>query len=186
MARPSTRRILEHWKNWLIERCVDLGEPCCWACRKYWGAEFDVQTPDASWKEIVTCWDNAPLQRCHIVPRSLGGADDPSNLFLMCSECHDLAPNLHARDLFLKWAESQNNGKRLEAQLNAAMESFGVTEKELDGFAHTFLSDDFQCWFKENSGLHGTQQGTRGVVLTMSTVLGAWIEYRRQQQGSKN
>ncbi|NPC50973.1 HNH endonuclease [Corallococcus sp. AB032C] len=184
MGTPIKRRILEHWKSWLIARGVDLGEPCCWACRKYWGDKFDVQRTDAPWDEVVACWEKTPLQRCHIVPRSLGGSDEPSNLFLMCAECHDLAPNLHAGDLFMKWVENQNHGKRLESQLKAAMDSFGMTGQELHGFGGTFVSDEFQQWFAENSGLHGTQTGTQGVVLTMSTILGALIEYRRGQRVS--
>jgi hypothetical protein len=85
----------------------------------------------------------------------------------------------------LKWAENQNNWKRMEDQIKAAMNSFGLTESDSDALTRTFLSDDFMRWFKENSSLHGTQIGTGGVVLTVSTILGGLIEFSRQQQVSK-
>ena len=43
------------------------------------------------------------LQRCHIVPESLGGKDEPSNFFLLCDRCHRMYPNTTDRDLFFIW-----------------------------------------------------------------------------------
>jgi len=44
------------------------------------------------------CWNCASvkgihLERCHIIPHSLGGEDTPSNYVLLCKDCHAEAPN---------------------------------------------------------------------------------------------
>ena len=56
----------------------------CWACGKR------VET-------------KSDLQRCHIVPKSLGGREEASNYFLLCSDCHDEAPDTTNREAFLRW-----------------------------------------------------------------------------------
>ena len=44
------------------------------------------------------CWrcgyDDKPLERCHVIPHSLGGKDEPSNYRLLCGTCHLEAPNV--------------------------------------------------------------------------------------------
>jgi hypothetical protein len=67
-----------------------------------------------------TCWsccaegDGAPglgwLQRAHVVAKSAGGGNDPSNFFLLCGQCHreqpDGAPRA-AQEAWLRRRESQ-------------------------------------------------------------------------------
>lgn len=43
------------------------------------------------------------LQRCHIVARSLHGADDPSNLVILCSECHAESPDVDDPEIMWDW-----------------------------------------------------------------------------------
>ena len=44
------------------------------------------------------CWRCAnvekSIERCHIKARQFGGSDDPSNLILLCFECHQKAPDM--------------------------------------------------------------------------------------------
>lgn len=52
------------------------------------------------------CWRCAQgrnLQRCHIVPDSLGGLDEPSNLVLLCAQCHAEAPNVDDPSFMWTW-----------------------------------------------------------------------------------
>jgi 5-methylcytosine-specific restriction endonuclease McrA len=109
---PSKAQIFSHWKDRLrdVGKFVDWGEPSCWACGFHYGAKYDIKSSDATWSKILDCWDRVPLQRCHIVPRSLGGTDEPSNLFLTCRECHDLAPNTALPEIFFEWAEDKAAG----------------------------------------------------------------------------
>lgn len=50
------------------------------------------------------CWRcsrKGRLERCHIIPRSLGGNDEPSNLVLLCPRCHLENPNV--KDPLIMW-----------------------------------------------------------------------------------
>jgi hypothetical protein len=102
---PSKSEIFEHWKERLLEFgfFVDWGEPGCWGCGFHYSDKYDIGRSNASWHEILRRWDSIPLQRCHIVPRSLGGTNDVANLFLMCRECHDQMPNTVVPEIFFEW-----------------------------------------------------------------------------------
>lgn len=52
------------------------------------------------------CWRcgcRRNLQRCHIVPDSLGGEDIPSNFVLLCSRCHLDNPNVADAEIMWDW-----------------------------------------------------------------------------------
>lgn len=57
-------------------------------------------------KDGGRCWRCATtkhIQQCHIVGKSQGGSDEPSNLVLLCKDCHDDAPmtkNATAESIF--------------------------------------------------------------------------------------
>jgi hypothetical protein len=125
---PLKSQIFEYWKDRLpgLGIFVDWGEPGCWACGFHYGAKYDIKRSDVVWHEILHCWDRIPLQRCHIVSRSLGGTDEAANFFLMCRECHDLAPNTSIPEVFFGWARAQSSYAREFAKLRAAFDSFGV------------------------------------------------------------
>lgn len=133
---PSKSQIFEYWKDrlWGLGIFIDWGEVACWACRFRYGAKYQIKRSHASWSEVLNVWDRIPLQRCHIVSRSLGGLDDVSNLFLMCRECHDLAPNTDIPEIFFEWARAQSSSARENAKIRAALNSFLVDiaeEKDL-------------------------------------------------------
>ena len=64
----------------------------------YWSSRESECGLGADWAEAhERCWRcgyKSTLQRCHIVPRALGGSDEPSNLVLLCHRCHREAPNI--------------------------------------------------------------------------------------------
>lgn len=86
----------------------DWGEPECWCCGKhhldYLHQEQKSRTKPMTLKQI---WNHKSikslLQKCHIVPRSLGGNDEASNLFLLCDRCHRLYPNTISSKHFFFW-----------------------------------------------------------------------------------
>lgn len=65
----------------------------------YWSGNQDESGLSVDWAEAESlCWRCAQkrnLQRCHIIPRSLGGTEEPSNLVLLCAQCHSEAPNVN-------------------------------------------------------------------------------------------
>ncbi len=64
----------------------------------YWINHKDECGLAVDWAEAdKRCWRcsyKSKLDRCHIVPDSLGGSADPSNLVLLCRRCHREAPNI--------------------------------------------------------------------------------------------
>ncbi|MEH2168064.1 MAG: HNH endonuclease [Nostoc sp.] len=64
----------------------------------YWARHEDESGLAIDWSDAYKrCWRcgyQSRLERCHIVPDSLGGLDAPSNLVLLCRRCHGEAPNV--------------------------------------------------------------------------------------------
>lgn len=52
------------------------------------------------------CWRcgcQRSLERCHIVPASLGGEDTPSNFVILCKRCHLDNPNVADPEVMWDW-----------------------------------------------------------------------------------
>jgi len=180
---PSKSEIFEYWKNRFekLGLFVDWGEPGCWACGFHYDAKYDVRSSHPSWSRVLACWEKTPLQRCHIVPRSLGGSDKVSNLFLMCRECHDLAPNTTSRKVFLDWAKTQRFLHREAVKITAALDSFGIEEVIFDDLSTLMRSEKFKSWATKRTGRHWPQSGyaPRSSRITYSTIIGLALEHRR-------
>lgn len=96
----------EQDKEMVVE---DWGEPCCWACGKPIILET-ITLPSEDTEGIIyfkTIWNSSQvkrkLQRCHIVPAAFGGEDNPSNLFLLCPNCHLASPDTVNPASFFRW-----------------------------------------------------------------------------------
>lgn len=178
MSLPQKSDIAEHWKSWLDENGFDWGEPSCWACKKWWDTKNDL--PTLPGKSVSSGWDKAPLQRCHIVPKSLGGADTVDNLFLMCKECHDLAPNTPSRNAFLKWASKQHWTVRMFGKINSDLSTFDFEVQDYEWILSTLQDDAFKKWAEDKIGLHRNQQD-QGIQITASTLLALLYEYMNLQ-----
>jgi len=57
----------------------------------WWDESWDNRT--TKFREPATRWNGTGLERCHVVPRYMGGSDEPSNLVLMCGACHAAQPD---------------------------------------------------------------------------------------------
>lgn len=76
----------------------------------YWSArvaecELSVDFSEAA-ERCWRCAYQSKLERCHIVPHSLGGEDSASNLVLLCKRCHIEAPNINDHQFFWDWLKS--------------------------------------------------------------------------------
>lgn len=73
----------------------------------YWSSIEDECGLSVDWAEAEErCWRcgyKKKLQRCHIIPDSLGGKDEPSNLVLLCERCHIDAPNIESKTFMWDW-----------------------------------------------------------------------------------
>ena len=66
---------------------------------RFWRLEIDYPT-------CFICGKASRLERCHLIPRSLGGSNELDNLVLLCNEHHRQAPNLALdKEVMLKWIE---------------------------------------------------------------------------------
>lgn len=177
---PLRSEVFSYWKDYIDTQCIDWGEPACWACGDSpWGDVYDIEDCDATMEEIAKNWDKVTrLQRCHIVAKSLGGSNAPENLFLMCVDCHDLAPNTKSKELFLTWAKNQKGRKFMEVK--QAIDSFQLTEEEYmkinKVMYDAILNKQFWEWLSMNTSLHRDQKG-KGNRLTASTLIAAFIHY---------
>lgn len=88
--------------------------PRCWGCGCYVVRDSKIDawinkncSSEDEEFNLKNLWNSketkSKLNRCHIIPGALGGADTPSNLFLMCSECHQLSPDTIYPSMFFKW-----------------------------------------------------------------------------------
>jgi HNH endonuclease len=180
---PSKGQIFDYWKDRLpaLGILIDWGEPGCWACRFYYGTKYDVRRSNADWAKILRGWDRIPLQRCHVVPQSLGGTDDVDNLFLMCRECHDLAPNTSIPAILFEWARAQSSYGREMARIRAALDAFRVSEEEAQGLEALLESEEFKTWKSDKVGLHRPQSNyaSTSYRLTPATFIGLAVYFLR-------
>ncbi|PAD92949.1 HNH endonuclease [Shouchella clausii] len=82
--RTTKEQIADYWFK-IVDECglsVDASEATerCWRCGY-----------------------KARLERCHIVPESLGGGDSPDNLVLLCKRCHIENPNVNDPEIMWDW-----------------------------------------------------------------------------------
>lgn len=73
----------------------------------YWASRIDECDLSIDWSEAEEyCWNcGSPkdLTRCHIIARSLGGQDVPSNYVVLCRKCHEEAPNVGDPRIMWDW-----------------------------------------------------------------------------------
>lgn len=76
----------------------------------YWKKYQDECGLSVDWAEAEDhCWRcgcERHLQRCHIIPRALGGKDEPSNIVLLCKRCHADGPNVTDPEVMWDWIRS--------------------------------------------------------------------------------
>jgi recombinase/HNH endonuclease len=180
---PTHAAIVAYWFQRTDEIKVNIAAACpkCWACGQDWNERFWSKQPTPL-SRTFTHWERAPLQRCHIISRKLGGKNETANLFLMCNECHDLAPNTTDRPLFFAWAKRQDYLKRREKRLREAFEDFGLDSDDvsfLKAFFETLRSPAFKSWIGDNTLCHWPQDKKRGSRLTEATIVAAYIAFRK-------
>ena len=158
MPNTSHYRIFDYWKDKAItstgeitplRECeslsevevvvYDWGEPCCWACGKAAVKDnvlhsFFENNPETKgddfFKKLYALKSlKSKLNRCHIKPNALGGADSPENLFLMCEECHTLSPDTINRAAFFRWVYDRR--QQFVSGRMAPKEVLGKIEEEL-------------------------------------------------------
>lgn len=166
MSMPKKSRILSYWfegtkKGYQRFGFVDIGEPMCWACERPF--DFSEST------EPKLRWNNADLERCHIIPQSLDGEDSPENLALLCYSCHVQSPDTINKQPFFTFVKSKKTWHREECEsLMNELKRYNLDEQYSEGqLLEALESDDFKQFFIENSGIHqGISKSTFVAVLS--------------------
>ena len=88
---PSHSKIAGYWESRVYEGDIgidwaDSPERRCWRCAYL----CESKTTNR-------------IERCHIIPHSLKGSDEPCNLVLLCKHCHKEAPNINCKDAMWLW-----------------------------------------------------------------------------------
>jgi len=78
---------------------------------EYWSRIIDEADIAVDWCDAsIRCWrcarERKTLERCHIVPASLGGSEDVSNLILLCKECHQESPDVMESKFIWDWIKN--------------------------------------------------------------------------------
>ena len=77
---------------------------------QYWSKNIDESELSIDWFDAGThCWRcgrKRKLERCHIIPNSLGGEDSPRNLVLLCKQCHEAGPNVADPEIMWDWLKA--------------------------------------------------------------------------------
>lgn len=76
----------------------------------YWSSRVCESDLGIDWAEAhERCWRCAyesSLERCHIIPVSLGGDDIASNFVLLCKRCHIENPNISNKKIMWDWLKA--------------------------------------------------------------------------------
>lgn len=79
----------------------DYGEPACMACG-YWAQGWDFPTT------VRGRWTKASLQKCHVIPFSVGKPEHVSNMVLMCDLCHLNNPHSDNPEIMYAYMRQRN------------------------------------------------------------------------------
>lgn len=128
-VKTSRAKIAEYWLGTGEGRArypenpglVDFGEPHCFACGE-----------PGNWPEgrLWGLWNRSGLERCHLVPRALGGPDCRENLVLLCNECQHDAPDVGDPKYMLDWmTRRESKFARMGPLIEEAVEVAGLNDE---------------------------------------------------------
>ena len=159
MAVPRNLDIAAWWATERSEIFdIDLDSPACFVCDGPLILDGD--------------WNTARLQRCHLTPRSLGGADTPDNLVPLCADCHRDAPDHVNPRWMLTWIRSRDHW--LETMFRAVQREVIEPLAQLGATA-----DDLTRYLDDPSFLEGARRSVQLQAgrLAVSTFAAALAEH---------
>jgi 5-methylcytosine-specific restriction endonuclease McrA len=205
-------QIYDYWKNkyirrdgtildsWEDDNCIPVVEyddaPLCWGCGEAIIGEYEKKGFDNP--DLKLLWNDrkvkSKLNRCHIIPRALGGGVEPSNLFLMCPDCHFLSPDTTNASGFFRWVYKNRKehvcgmprpdiiiGKiEEELQARGLQDLISVLQTIPKEKYKEFMADGYKGWFEKNVGLHSTTLVESSIIVGMADYILA--EVKRLQE----
>lgn len=133
----------------------------------YWGERIYEGDIGVDWDAAdIRCWRCGCLrscQRCHIVPSSLGGSDDVSNIIPLCAECHDEMPNVADPAVVWQWIKNDRATLYDLFWVERARNASGLTPEQW----RRFSLKKFQRAYKK-CGVHFGQLTGRARITTQT------------------
>lgn len=185
---------------------VDWGEPYCWACGRPLLStkeekEIHKECQTINGFDYKKLWNHKKVigscERAHIYPRALGGTEEPSNMFLLCPECHFDSPDTTNPTNFFRWVYRKDKnsflgydaGHIVRKKLNDEIESRGFDAdkiiKDLDedfrfdrfGKNKEFRKDELRNYMNKNVGCHFSRVSESSVYMAFADYLiEKWLE----------
>jgi hypothetical protein len=134
--------------------------PHCFACQRTM-IDLDNKQKYGNLKNTSENWDiKSNLEKCHIIPLALGGDDHPSNLVLLCKECHKLNPNTDDEDLYWLWMKGVEDSYSADVKnFKQAFKNFKIDgdyymmyHAEIQKIINAILKDESQFLVVPNAG----------------------------------
>jgi hypothetical protein len=141
--------------------------------RDYWFNSNEQFIKNFDYEDALKiCWKctkTRPLEKCHIIPKSLNGADAPNNLVLLCKECHVQNPNVNDKEYYISWLNKTKNYCGLYGTSETIEILKEVISENINSFSvHEFNSEMLKDLFKECSTHfgHNINRESKKYILT--------------------
>lgn len=126
----------------------------------YWQQRVDEGDLGCDWREADRrCWrcgHKRKSQKCHIVPQSLGGSDDVSNIIPLCAQCHDEMPNVTDATCVWHWIAADHGATYDTYWSKKAIKESGLSVQQLMlidlGKLNALIQDEVGIHFGQLSG----------------------------------
>lgn len=169
---PSRQKIAFYWRDtsWdYFGYSMEWQEPFCWACGTFDGS-LDMDQSGQKGIAVFRVWENhGYLQRCHVVPKSLGGCNCEANLVLLCARCHRESPDTKDPIHFQNWV--RNKKKMFHQEIQNTMTLLGYTAEATDW--KLLISEQFKNYYLENSVVVGG-------CISISTFIASFMEFKAE------
>lgn len=151
-------------------------------------ATMDETHMGCDWIDAASrCWrcgNESRLQRCHIIPRSMGGPDVPHNFVALCARCHDEAPDVNSAEMMWAWIKATCS--TLHGEMWARRTVDGMRKQDVKYLASMSI-DEIECILRDAAsrvGIHCGQGNQGAYIKTSSWVASmslAIAEHRRKR-----
>lgn len=164
-----------------FKRLIYWAEPHCWGCGNYWSGAYDQEWEEDTWSACVKAWKRLPLQRCHVVPRALGGSASPGNIVLLCRKCHDRAPDTVFPEVFWQWMDTQHHEREAEREIREVVKALGISpgsKADVSRISKALWSPEFWQWASDRQARHfpQTNSGQRVSVFGFVALLDRYLK----------
>lgn len=131
------------------------------------------------------CGNDSRLQQCHIVPRSLGGPDEPSNMVALCARCHDEAPDVAFPEMMWMWIKSTRATFHGDIWARRIFDGMRKQDVEYLAIVGNVTADAILREASELVGVHCGQTGQGAFIKTASWIGAVSMVIAKRTQANK-